>query len=156
MSTNYKVKKYCSKLESAPVDKMDKYYEKIKKYKQIQNGGADGKHSWDAYISQKRKDAETAGKVDEGLKEKIDESMGKLNTVTTTIETIKKNQTEVSVALTDALTELKKLADGIKPEQMTQTLIDDLITAITNLKVEDVKEIDPEKIWNTVNPQPKQ
>lgn len=135
MSSQYKVKKYLAKIENAPSSDLDRYFEKIRKYKKAQTGGD---KPWETYIAEKRK---LAGEGDAGLKE-AKEALGKraeehakeIGTLGDKIMAFDKSAQEFGQTLRDALEEIWNLGNEIKKGSVDASVLEPITKALEEAK----------------------
>lgn len=151
MSASYKVRKYLSKMEKAPLDDLERYYNKVRKYKIAQSGGADD--SWPWRVGETKLKEQDLTKIDEAKKRLSDEiTSGKeaINKKKDSITGLMKSSDELSRALKDALEMLTEISTRTVPDL---TELESSITALKDVieSIGDIKQLPtPGETWNEV------
>lgn len=147
MSTQYKLKKYMSKLETAQsLDKVDAYMAKIKKYKQVQNGGVNW--TWEGDVSKSLVELKRAK---DQIKDGLQVNTAGVAEAVRDIVALKDNAFIASEALDSALQGLDKLIKEAHievPDQVMVDVLEPIIKAIGEPRP--VEKFEPNTLWGRI------
>jgi DNA repair ATPase RecN len=147
MSTRHKLRKYLTKLENAPLNKMDLYFEKVKKYKMAQSGGA---APWRDAIDPKIANLKQIAAVKEQLKELTEKHAGDVKDMSDKVDAIKKSSDDIYVALEDALKYLNDIASSINVEGIDTKAVGELLDSLKAINIEVTQRPTAEETWKKI------
>lgn len=150
MSAQHKLRKYLTKIETAPIDKMDLYLEKVKKYKKIQTGGS---FPWRDDMDPKVKSLDDVKKVKDNLQQLIDTHSGDIDKISESIKQLQESAGTTYDALDDALRYLNDIWKSINVGDLNTTGLDDILKGISGIKIDSSSRKTPTEQWNAIKSQ---